>query len=240
MRQVADTFTEGPVPKEACVRMISGVVRKGREEDLATVLTYFDDYQALTAEDDLDDDLRKRGSFSNFLQALIDEVISKPNEPSYNLKRIPSVCAFIVKNEQESVEVQKQYLSHILNSSLPEKEKDRIVGDILNDAQNDLDRAKEQEYGSGNEMHKRKLWRGRSSRSNGTNKAELRLLTLVNLVAAHYLEQYDLDRATNTWEKFKERSTKLNSIVLRALLELHRHPGKVLLGLFTFLFVPVL
>lgn len=240
----ASEYNWTAITKEACTRMVEkawqepGIGRKEekareqkgkggnqREIALSQVLSYYRDFEGVVPVEDA----FKRNSFANFIKALVDKLLVTPGDLHEYLRLIPEMCTFIVKNEHDSVEEQKLYLDHILSSLLPDDRKDRIVKGILLDARDDTKRARELVRAPDLDKAQRR------EAQEAAKKADLRLQTLTSLISEHYLNLYDLDRSVGIWENSGARD-----LILRGLLYLHRHPGRVLLAVFLLLVIPAL
>jgi hypothetical protein len=110
-------------------------------------------------------------SFVNFSRGLVQFLNDERAGLGIYTTRIPQVCSFIVKNEEEDFERQKLYLGLILSTPLSEDEKVCILNEVVDDIERD--------HGAGSYI----------------------MYQVVSLISEHYLSIYDLDSSARFWKR---------------------------------------
>jgi hypothetical protein len=204
------------IPKNVCAGIINHKLQEDQSnrEHLQRIIENYEHFCDVVQEVDA----FTLKSFANFSKALVELIERDSATFGFYTAHTSNMCAFIVKNEYDSVEEQKLYLGHILNSREEEEDKAEQLSRIVDDVKEDIKRAKKENIQG-------------TPKENGA-----RLATIISLIAEYYLSIYDLEQAVNFWNK-----TEKKDWLLRILLSIYKSPGRYFIASVTFfLFLVVL
>ncbi|MEI7845117.1 MAG: hypothetical protein WCK35_04850 [Chloroflexota bacterium] len=121
-------------------------------------------------------------AFSLFTKSLIafsENVVLEKAYDQGNLKKyIPEMCSFVVKSEYENLEHQKAYLGKLLQYLKNNNLDYELLQEIISDIKLDLKR--------------------------GDNRIG-RLESIISLIAEHFLDQYEIDKAVSYWNLLEKK-----------------------------------
>lgn len=144
------------------------------------------DHEHFCAVVEAADDFTRR-SFVNFSKALVE--FWEQERAAFGLYEmsIPDVCAFIVKNETDSLEEQKAYLNRILGCEESEADKLDRLNSIVEGVREETQHAQDPHHAA--------------------------LGTLVSLIAGHYLRVYNLEQVVLFWKKAEHKDWLLRFLL---------------------------
>lgn len=172
------------IPKNVCAGIIDNKLQESQssQEHLQRIIENYEYFCAVVQEFDA----FTIRSFANFSKALVELIERDSTTFGFYTAHVANMCAFIVKNEYDSVEEQKLYLGHILRRE-KEEDKTELLQRIVEDVKEDK-RLNPQKDGA-------------------------RLATIISLIAEYYLSIYDLEQAVNFWNKAEQKDRLLRILL---------------------------
>lgn len=206
----SDKFDKSPMPVSQVVLTLACERRPEPIEHFIDDFVYFQNCV-------VKDDSKTFQVFICLSKALIRLIKQESVRLGMYISRVPDICTFIVKNEQDTDE-QKKYLEPILSSLEHVEQRLERLDEIIEDIEHEITRKQNEQQ----TVSKQQKEDGRS-----------RLMQVISVISNHYLTIYDLNHSASFWKK-----AKFKDPLLRLFLTFHRRPLFFLLGQFLLLSIP--
>jgi hypothetical protein len=206
----SDKFDKSPVPVSQVV------LTRACESYPEQIEQFIDDYLYFQAHV-VKDDPKTFNVFFCLSKALIKLIKQEKARLGMYISRVPDICTFIVKNEQDAEE-QKTYLELILGSLEHIEYRLERLDDIIKDIQNEIPQRKAE-----NQIY------SKQQKEDGHR----RLMHVISIISNYYLMLYDFTHSANFWRK-----AKIKDPLLLFFLTFHRWPFLYLFGEVLLLAIP--